>query len=335
MKKLALINSLILLKIFVLKNQRKNNTLYCNETNNSFNSINNNNIKYLLKFNREKFEEKRCPKILYLNTQKNFQGNFSSNSSENLEALNQLKNSFEKVHEKYPEMESYSINMLNNFSNFETLENLLNDYGTTLEKVFQINSEKNSDFGSDLSSYKESIKNKPFLLFNKYGDIKAYSEQEFSNIAEGEMIYNYFEKFSILNNKTDILFMNEHDNIFLIFLDGKKVDYMHPNFKIFRKIFFNLNFFNLKFFVCTEENKKLFNFEENEKIMNNIYLLKRKNILSDLISNNSNGNIGKDLKNIEIEGEDFSMINLTEDLLEINEKGNDKEKIGKEGENNF
>ena len=158
---------------------------------------------------------------------------------------------------------------------------------------------------------KNELKKKPYIFFNKYGDVKIYSQTEFDKIVESEMIYNYFDKFSILNNKTDILFMNDYDFIFLIFLDGKKIDYTHESFRLFRKIFFNLNFFNVKFFVSTNDNRDLFNFPEGEDVKNNIFVIKRKNCFD--INENSNKN-----KEFLIERERFEMCNMTKAIEKTN-----------------
>jgi hypothetical protein len=368
MKKIALINSLILLKILFEKNIKlQSNIIYCKERESeSENQIYSNNqknsqIKFLLKFNRAQFHNKLCPKIIYFaNTNANsYNKNNKEKETAKAEEEENLKSNFEKLHEKYPDIESYYIDIFKDLKNFSELNDLIKDYGTSFNKIYpelKLKSKNISEKGKSESEslaesiansqvadienekyfeLKEAVKNKPYLFFNKYGDIKAYSYEEFNDIAGGESIYNFFEKFSILNNKTDILFMNEHDNIFLIFLDGKKVDYMHPNFKIFRKIFFNLNFFNIKFFVCTQENKALFNINDNDNndINNNIFLLKRKNLFSPENSNDS--------KNIEIDGENFNMLNLTKDLIEINKESNEnnndndklKEALGKASEN--
>jgi hypothetical protein len=360
MKKIALINSLILLKIIFQKNINLNsNKIYCKEKEEK-EEKEISNIKFLLKFNKEKFNNKLCPKLIYFS-------NANNNNNNNKEKEN-LKSNFEKIHEKYPDIESYYIDIFKDLDNFSELNDLIKEYGTSLDKIFpepalnnknilkgneakniELNNVANREANNfnfnlnlvevevdNLEKYfnlKEAIKNKPYLFFNKYGDIKAYSYEEFYEIANGEGIYNFFEKFSILNNKTDILFMNDYDNIFLIFLDGKKVDYMHPNFKIFRKIFFNLNFFNIKFFVCTKENKALFNLNNNNDnnnysendINNNIFLLKRNNLFSNEKEKSN------DLKTIEIDGENFNMLNLTKDLIEINKENNYK---GEEGSKN-
>jgi len=289
-------------------------------------------LSFLFKYNKELFENKKCPKLIYL-----------TNHQETEEAISYLKSNLEKIHTKYSDMESYHLDVFRNFSNLSELENILDKYATSLSTLFpEIENKISKDELSEetkINLIKQQLKNKPYLLFNKYGDVKAYSQQEFDNIADSEMIYNYFDKFSILNNKTDFLFMNDFDFIFLIFLDGKKIDYTHPNFKIFRKIFFNINFFNVKFFVCTSEHKEIFGIGENEKVLNNIYLLKRKNIFNtkafEVNKTKINAESGLVMqKEFSIENEKFELINITQDLqktlnLNLEENSLDKELIKK------
>ncbi len=253
-------------------------------------------------------------------------------------------------------MESYFLDIFKNFSNLTELENILDNYGSSLETLFpELNKTFEDQNNAEISNENQKInliraqlRDKPYLLFNKYGDVKTYTQKEFENIAEAESIFNYFEKFSILNNKTDFLFMNDYDHIFLIFLDGKNINYTHPNFKIFRKIFFNLNFFNVKFFVCTEEHRDLFDLKESEQVENNLFMLKRKNLLDSSAGamvqqkkeREKSVNVnGKEFsleqgssgvlirKEFVVEGEKFELINLTQDLresfgLNLDKKGN-------------
>jgi len=273
-------------------------------------------LNFLFQYDKELFENKKCPKIIYL-----------SSFQESVEEIQKLKSNFEKIHNRYTDIESYFLNIFKNFSNFTELEDILDKYACSLTNLFpeleKDLSDKSISEEHKIYLIKNQLKKKPFLLFNKYGDVKAYSQNEFDGIADSEMIYNYFEKFSILNNKTDFLFINDYDFIFLIFLDGKKIDYTHPNFRLFRKIFFNLNFFNVKFFVCTNENKELFNISENEKTQNDIFLLKRKNIFNTKAFSKSNQEnvLSKTTseslityKEFAVENEGFELINLTNDL---------------------
>jgi hypothetical protein len=329
LKKILLINSIILLKYLSAKYNQKR--IYCNSP---LRYSSSSDLNFLFKYEKSLFENKKCPKIIYL-----------SNFIESEEEISKLKSNFEKIHQKYSEIESFFLNVFRNFSNLSELENILDSYGSSLSTLFpefNFDYEKNKKISEveKINLIKNQLKNKPYLLFNKYGDIKAYSQKEFDDIAESELIYNYFEKFSILNNKTDFLFMNDYDNIFLIFLDGKKINYSHPNFKIFRKIFFNLNFFNIKFFVCTDEHRDLFNLKENEQMQNNLFLLKRRNVMDSVASTKEKGKVREKseveangvlmYKEFAIEGEKFELINLTQDLqrslgIDLENKGNNND----------
>jgi hypothetical protein len=267
---------------------------------NSINSINDSNSNTI--FNN--FTKKKCPKIIYL-----------TSNQENTNTLIEIEQNFEKIHSKYKELESYHLDT-KQFKQFkEKLEKLLEFYGTSIKKLYNL--EKDID---DLSylELKENLNFKPFIFLNKYGDVKSYSLEEFKEIAKGEMIYNYFEKMSILHNKNDLLLMNDYDNYFLIYLDNKNIDYSNQTFEKFRKIYFSINFFNVKFFVATPEHsgflKDLNNINELE--LNNVYLLKRHNMMSDYLPKNNNI---VEINKINIQNDEFELINLTEDLNKINQ----------------
>lgn len=318
------INSIIMMKYLIIKNRTKK--AVCAQHNYS----NYNELNFLLQYEKQLFENKKCPKIIYLS-------NFHETENEILK----LKSNFEKIHNKYSDVESFFLNVFKKFSNLNELENILDNYGSSIYSLFPELSKEKNNTSEEISEdkkimlIKEELKRKPYLLFNKYGDVKAYSQKEFDNIADSEMIYNYFDKFSILNNKTDILFMNDYDYIFLIFLDGTKIDYSHPNFKIFRKIFFNLNFFNLKFYVSTKVDKEIFNLKNDEIVENSIFLIKRKNQFNPDVRSYINKTVVDDkskillYKELDIDCEKFDMINISEDLMNsefLNLKNNKNKK---------
>ena len=223
-KKIALINSLIFLKLILTKKIQKNK-IYCSssssEKKENINTpkintnINTKIFDFLLKFNKEKFEKKNCPKIIYLNINKEtnnkiIKENFKGNTVEK----ENLNTNFKKIQQNYPEFESYYIDIFKNYKNYSDLENLISNYGSSFEDIYpeiydinfdndNYNDMNSNNYSIDSNEEKKyqaimkSIKNKPFLMFNKYGDLKAYTYKEFNEMAEGEiMMFNKFEKSS-------------------------------------------------------------------------------------------------------------------------------------------
>jgi hypothetical protein len=159
----------------------------------------------------------------------------------------------------------------------------------------------------NIKEIKESLSKKPYIFINKYGDMKILSKDEFNDISKSDSIFPYFEKLSILNNKNDILLLNDYDFSFFIYLDSKNINYTHNTFKIFRKMFHLVNFFNIKFYVATPEHSKFLSMYNLKP--NNVYLIKRDNMLQT--------NMKKD--QFEFESENLVMMNLSEDLNKLNE----------------
>lgn len=248
---------------------------------------------FLLNLNSDKdyeskFSKRKCPKIIYLVSKR-----------ESTDEITTIESDFQKIHSKYKDLESYALDI----KNIPRLESLLKMYGSSLEEFVE-----NVDLLDDknINLIKETLLKKPFIFINKYGDIKNYSVKEFRDIAKSESVYNYFERLSVLNNKNDLLILNEYDYALVAYLDGNKIDYSQPNFKIFRRIYFLLNFFNIKFFVATKEHTPFLNLVEN-----NIYMIKRKNLIS---------NKGELVK---LENEDYEILNLTGDLKDLNRDNDD------------
>jgi hypothetical protein len=246
---------------------------------------------YLLEYNKSAFIKKRCPKILFL----------TDNTEDEIQQ-DEIKTSFQKIYQKYNEIESYFLN-LRDVGNISELRSLFKEYGYDLDDFIEIDDD---DFKLS-ESVLQKLKTKPFYFINKYGDVKNYSLEDFKEISKAEAVSTYFEKLTILTHKQDILGLNDYDYLFFIYRKTN-IDYNDNIFRVFRKIYFNLNFFNIKFFVATPENTPfLNNLEEN-----NIYLLKRQNMLNQPSENNK----------LKFEGEDFEIYKLTNDLNGL-EKQND------------
>ena len=237
-----------------------------------------------------KISSKKTPKIIYV-----------SYSSETDDEKIKIKSNYEKMHSKFPDLDSFIIEPKRKLDSFTDLENFL--------KVFNI--EFKQIFGEELnySDIKEKLTNSPFIVINKYGDFKTLSLAELTEISKPDSNFHFLEKLQILNNKNDLLLLNDYDNAFVIYLDHKNVDYSSESFKAFRKMFFLLNFFNIKFFVATKEHSEFLNRNKINLEINNLYLIKRDNMLDDFNHSINNGN------NVTYEEENFRIHNLTEEIL--------------------
>ena len=101
----------------------------------------------------------------------------------------------------------------------------------------------------------EKLLERLFIVINKYGDSKNYSLKEFTEISKPDSNFHFFEKLQIINKKI-IFFYSTITTTLRDLLDNKNVDYSTESFKAFRRMFFLLNFFNIKFFVATKEHSE-------------------------------------------------------------------------------
>jgi hypothetical protein len=297
--KMTAFNLVLLMSYYKIYNKKYRIT--CSD----FNFLLNINLKD--KKMNEEFYKKKNPKIIYLRSYK-----------ESLEDKEQVRNNFTKITSKYKEVDSYIVDLNKNMDIIEDLEKLLESFGTSLNELLNI-SDKRDIKPNEL---KELLEKKQFLFFNKYGDVKSYSLEEFTEISKADAVNSYFERLMILQSKHDLLIMNDYDYAFIIYLNNKDIDYSSKEFKVFRNIYFNLNFFNLKFFVVTSEHSPQ---EVREKLIpNNIYLVKRENSLS-----SPQLPIEMPLKtiqNIEIDSEIFTLNNITSGMNGIGHLRNDDSK---------
>lgn len=277
LKKIAAINFFCMLNLYYLS---KNKKVFSLSTTNEFDYLQ--NIK--------NFDiRKKNPKILFLK-------GFSDEKKEEIES------NFQKIHAKYKDLDSYLFDFRKNINSVAELEDLLKNYGYSINDLI-----KTEDFflnDENLAKIKEELLKKPFIFLNKYGDVKNYNFEEFNEISKADAIYNYFEKLTILNNKHDLLLLNDYEYAFVIYLDNKQLDYNDETFKIFRKMYFLLNFFNVKFFVATTEHSKFLS--SSNLNLKNIYLIKRDNMLS---KNNN--------PSLQIDDQNFEVINLSKEVSKI------------------
>lgn len=307
--KIASINLCVLFSYYLFNNQKRAFSLDKNAHTSNFSISSRHDFDYLLNLNISKdlfqFTKKKCPKIIFLR-----------GYNETDEMKNKIYHNFEKVHSKYKDLESYVFDIRKNINSLTELENLLKYYGSSVQDLIKKEGEA-SKSDLDESQLKYHLLSKPFLFLNKYGDVKNYSLEEFSELSKSDSMYNYFEKLTILNNKHDLLVLNDYDYAFVIYLENKNIDYNDHAFKVFRKLYFLVNFFNIKFFVATKEHSKFLE-EASEKSgvklnLKNIYLIKRDNMV------NSNEGYSK----LTLEDEPYEVLNITEDLMKIPYKSED------------
>ena len=231
----------------------------------------NNNLKcyafpQLLTFEPKEFSLKKCPKIIYMK------------KSLSDEDAKEILDNFDKIYSKYPDIQSYIIDF-KNITSLNNLSEVLSEYGTSLEDILgeeeDLNIEKNFFEIRD-----KLISKKPFIFLNKYGDVRNYSLEEFNNISNDESLFTYFEKLTIMNNKNDLLMLNDYDFLIVNYINDKKLNYSEKNFRMFRKSYFSINFFNVKYFVGTPDQSKFLNLGEDN--LNKIFLVKRKNMLAQI-----------------------------------------------------
>lgn len=292
LSKVAMINTTFLLH-HIFFNNFKNRKIYSKSS----------NFNYLIDYDYTIFTKKKGPKILYLSNMRE-----SDNSKLDIESY------FTKIHSKYKDLESYMFKLTR--YNGEELSRLLESYGTTIGKVYDLQENEDGFTIEDL----EKIEKRPFIFLNKYGDVKCYSTKEFEDVSKAETIYNYFEKMSILHSKNDLLLMNDYDYLFVIYLDNKQIDYQSPIFQKFRKIYFSINFFNIKFFVATPQHSDFFKPDGKDPKENTVYLVKRHNMISDHIEA-----VNKQM--LHLDNEVFEAIDLTENLIKIDPKTNESKKL--------
>jgi hypothetical protein len=300
LKKIAALNFSLLFNYFcftIIENKRKKIMMNFSKSTNFDYLLNLDNLDDQEKI---KNSNKKTPKIIYL-----------SNSSETDEDKIRIRANFEKMHSKFSDLDSYVVEMKRRVDSLSELENFLKLFKIELKDLLRENEIE--------KSIKENLLERPFMIINKYGDVKNYSSKEFSEISKPDSNFHFLEKLQILNNKNDLLLLNDYDYAFVIYLDNKNVDYSTESFKIFRKMFFLLNFFNIKFFVATKEHSE---FLTNNKInleLNNVYLIKRENMLDELKDNTQSEN------SVTYEEESFKVFDLTAEILK--EKTSDDSKI--------
>lgn len=246
-----------------------------------------------------KISNKKTPKIIYL-----------SNSTETDEDKIKIKSNFEKFHSKFSDLDSYYFDIKHKIDDINELEELMKTFKIDLKDFMggEINPKNSKNL------LREKLTEKPFIIINKYGDSKTYSLNEFTEISKPDSNFHFLEKLQILNNKNDLLLLNDYDYAFVIYLDHKNVDYSNESFKVFRKMFFSLNFFNIKFFVATKEHSEFLDKNKINLEYNNVYLIKRENMLDD---------DNRDTM-FTYEEENFKLFNLTDEVLKEKEDGDSK-----------
>ena len=256
---------------------------------------------------KQDFSLKKGPKIIYMKKP-------STGSSD--EDAKSILDNFERIYSKYPDIQSYVID-IKNTTTIKELKDLLENYGTSLEDFLGNDEGHEVDYEKNFFEIRDKLTtSKPFIFLNKYGDVRNYSVNEFNNISNDESVFTYFEKLTIMNNKNDLLMLNEYDFILFHYIDNStksSVDYKENNFRMFRKAYFNLNFFNIKYFVATPELSPFLNLTKDD--LNKMFLIKRKNKLTQVSLDCT--------KVIELDGELFEI----KELQNVNVKSLNNESI--------
>lgn len=204
-----------------------------------------------------------------------------------------------KLYKRYPNLQSYLVNIkdskeVNEFLQY--LKELNFDEGIIKKSLYEL---------------KENLENNSIFLVNKYGDVKTLDENELEEVSKDDSNFNFFEKFTILNNKNSLLELGTHSFVFFVYLNSTKSNdhnYSVPAFRVFRKIFFNLSFFNIKFFVGTNEFTgciKELGLTDEDK--NSLFLIKR-------------CEVGKKRENsriVEINNEKFELIKIVDNKDDV------------------
>lgn len=170
-----------------------------------------------------------------------------------------------------------------------------------------------------------------YILVNKFGDIEYLSKEDFEGIAEGRE-FNFFSTISIGNSIHSILKMNDNDFCFIYYINDKEGEVLHYNdndFKMFRRLYSNLNFSNISYYLLTYKNsqdilKHIVDESSEEKIRSlnkGMYLLRRRNIFMENENDESksyipNKRISEDHWRIKINNEEFDVDFLSNKILD-------------------
>ena len=196
--------------------------------------ISNNMKSSLLEFNKSEVSRNKQSRVFVMTSET------TRKKQENEALLDNLK----KLYNKYPNLQSYLVDTRDNKN--------VNDFVSYLRELGY----EDEIINKTVYEAKEILDKTSIIFVNKYGDIKAINEKDLDELSKEDSSFNFFEKFTILNNKYSLLELNNHSFVFFCYLSSVKSNeenYSIPAFKVFRKVFFNLSFFNIKFFVSTSE----------------------------------------------------------------------------------
>ena len=240
----------------------------------------------LLEFDKKQVSMNKSSRVFILSSP-----HTSSPNEKNENLIQNLK----KLYTRYPNLQSYHVNMKDN-KEMEQFAEFLKELSF------------NEDLNKSIYEIKENLSKKSIFFVNKYGDVKVVDEMELEELTKEDSSFNFFEKFTILNNKNSLLELSSHSFVFFAYLNSSKLNednYTVPAFRIFRKIFFNLSFFNIKFFVGTNEfTNEIKELELTSKDYNSLFLIKRCEIGK--VNNHDSSRI------FEINNERFELIKLVD-----------------------
>jgi len=254
--------------------------------------ISNNMKSSLLEFNKAEIIRNKQSRVFVMTSEAN------RKKQENEALLENLK----KLYTKYPNLQSYLVDTKDSKT--------VNDFVSYLKELGY----EDSLINKTVYEAKEMLEKSSIILVNKYGDIKAINEKDLEELSKEDSSFNFFEKFTILNNKNSLLELNNHSFVFFCYLNSSKTNednYSIPAFKVFRKVFFNLSFFNIKFFVSTSEfDAEIKDLGLTSEDNNCLFMIKRLDPLKAKGGNDSR-------RIFEINNEKFELIKLVENNEKI------------------
>ncbi len=150
------------------------------------------------------------------------------------------------------------------------------------------------------------------IFMNKYGDVLYYTDEEFQNIIEVGDKLNFFNSIGLINKYESILRMNDNDFFFFYFINNDKGEFLQYNdkdFTLFRKLFVNLNFTNVNYFIATDKQSSDFT-SKLPDLTKGLYLIRRKPYSSISLNDNK---ISK-AKIVSINDEEFELYSLSDQI---------------------
>ena len=144
------------------------------------------------------------------------------------------------------------------------------------------------------------------VFMNSSGDVEFFSFDEFISNTEKDEKLNFYDEINSLSSLEDIKLLNDNEFMFLFYVKSKDksfLNFSNLEFTFFRKLFYNLNFMNLKYFVTSNDIANL-------GLESGFYLIKRPT------------NATESINLINIDGEPFQILDISSELNQSNKNEN-------------